>query len=407
MARSMAKAFICYRRADSEAWVGRLADDLKDKLGPSNVFRDIDSLRPGVEFRREIQRILNVTENIIVVIGPQWLTMKADDGARRIDVQDDNVRLEIEEALRSERKIIPALVGGAKMPSASELPESIRALAGRNAIEFTNRYWRNDVDLLLDTINDVKKRNLIYMISHSRVIILILLFATGIAGISLYAGWRYTESVKSDAGDDSRLEGAFYPRLQIFADFDADILIDNKPRSHVDHNSGFDYALAKVRVTDNAQMAIRANGFEKTVHLIEFCDLKLPECELRIGNDTRADIRSDDNELIKAMGSPSDIPHLVGELKSNPSHSARAWAAERLGYISDRSSVSDLLLAAQEDPDPYVQAQAASALGRIGDSSVLATLREAFQNYNKKESYGYMFEAAISSLEQVENLRRP
>jgi hypothetical protein len=47
----------------------------------------------------------------------------------------DFVRVEIELALRLDLPIIPVLVGGAKMPSERDLPESLADLAYRNGME--------------------------------------------------------------------------------------------------------------------------------------------------------------------------------------------------------------------------------------------------------------------------------
>ena len=69
---------------------------------------------------------------LLAVIGPRWLA--AEDDARRLDDPQDWVRLEIEAAMKREVRIIPVLVDGARMPSAGELPPSLRGLARRQAV---------------------------------------------------------------------------------------------------------------------------------------------------------------------------------------------------------------------------------------------------------------------------------
>jgi predicted ATPase len=55
-------------------------------------------------------------------------------------------------ALASEARVIPVLVGGARMPSEAELPGAIAPLALRNAVELQDRRWREDVDALVDVL---------------------------------------------------------------------------------------------------------------------------------------------------------------------------------------------------------------------------------------------------------------
>ena len=59
---------------------------------------------------------------LIAVIGPNWATAADGSGRRRLDKPDDFVRLEVGGALRRDIRVIPVLVGGAKMPDAHEFP---------------------------------------------------------------------------------------------------------------------------------------------------------------------------------------------------------------------------------------------------------------------------------------------
>jgi hypothetical protein len=65
----------------------------------------------------------------------------------------DYVRLEVETALGNAGvTVIPVLVGGARMPLSDELPESVRALSRRNALEVSDLRWRYDVGRLVGTL---------------------------------------------------------------------------------------------------------------------------------------------------------------------------------------------------------------------------------------------------------------
>jgi hypothetical protein len=48
--------------------------------------------------------------------------------------------------------VIPVLVRGAKMPTAEDLPEDLKELAYRNAVELTHARWRSDVQVLLQAL---------------------------------------------------------------------------------------------------------------------------------------------------------------------------------------------------------------------------------------------------------------
>jgi hypothetical protein len=152
-AASRPMIFVSYRREDSAGWVGRLAADLSERFGADNVFQDLQSIGPGVDFLDAIEERLRQTDCVLAVIGPTWLTVPArGGGGRRIDEPDDFVRLEIALALRSQLRVIPVLVGGAAMPLAGQLPEDLRALARRNAAELSDRRWSYDFDQLASAI---------------------------------------------------------------------------------------------------------------------------------------------------------------------------------------------------------------------------------------------------------------
>lgn len=129
----MPKLYISYRRADSSAMTGRIADSLTQAFGHDSVFLDVSSIPLGVDFRDYIQQIIAQTSVMLVIIGPQWLIVTDQSGRRRIDDTSDSIRIEIESALRTGIAILPILIEGARMPSVAELPASIAQLAYFNA----------------------------------------------------------------------------------------------------------------------------------------------------------------------------------------------------------------------------------------------------------------------------------
>jgi len=145
---SSARIFLNYRRADSAGWTRQLHGDLGERFGAERVFRDV-TIAPGVDFVDHIERVMDVCEVCIVVIGKRWLASPAADGRRRLDDPEDLVRVEIEHALaRSDVCVIPVLVDGAQMPADDDLPSGLRPLARRNACELSDTRWDYDVDVL-------------------------------------------------------------------------------------------------------------------------------------------------------------------------------------------------------------------------------------------------------------------
>ena len=76
----MAGIFISYRRDDSSGQAGRLYDRLASHFGKDQVFMDIDTLRPGVDFVKVINESVGSCEVLIAVIGKQWLTSTDEKG---------------------------------------------------------------------------------------------------------------------------------------------------------------------------------------------------------------------------------------------------------------------------------------------------------------------------------------
>src|SRR5215470_4230485 len=130
----MAKITISYRREDSMDITGRIFDRLTSRYGRETVFRDIDNVPPGLDFREHIRASIEESDVLMVVVGPRWMG-SGRHGQPRIRSETDYVRVEVEAALDRHIPVIPLLVGGADMPEPGQLPESIRDLAYRNAVE--------------------------------------------------------------------------------------------------------------------------------------------------------------------------------------------------------------------------------------------------------------------------------
>jgi hypothetical protein len=65
--------FISYRREDTAYIAGRLHDELAARFGDQQIFRDVDSMRPGTDFVTMIQDSVASSDALIVMIGDAWL----------------------------------------------------------------------------------------------------------------------------------------------------------------------------------------------------------------------------------------------------------------------------------------------------------------------------------------------
>ena len=146
------RVFLSYRREDSAAHAGRLADALRERLGADGVFLDVAAIRPGTDFTAAIDDALGSTDAVLVVIGPRWLSAAGDDGRPRLADPQDYVRREVAGALGSGLPVVPVLVGGASLPAAGDLPDELTALARRQAFVLDDTTWHRDVDGLLDSL---------------------------------------------------------------------------------------------------------------------------------------------------------------------------------------------------------------------------------------------------------------
>ena len=143
----MAKITISYRRDDSGVIAGRIFDRLITYYGVDTVFRDIDNIPPGMDYRKYINQAIESTDILLAIVGPQWAG-KGPDGRGRIHQANDLVRIEVEAALLKDIPVIPVLVASATMPQPEELPDGLQDFAFRNAVK---------VDALEDFDDHVKR----------------------------------------------------------------------------------------------------------------------------------------------------------------------------------------------------------------------------------------------------------
>jgi hypothetical protein len=243
------RVFVSYRRSDVGGHAGRLSDALVARLGHENVFHDVSAIAAGRDFTVEIDAALASSDAVLAVIGPGWLSAATPDGRRRLSQPDDFVRRELVQALGTKLPVVPVLVGGAELPSTSELPTELAGLARRQAVDIRDEAFHGDVDLLLQSLRGERPAT---PRSRGR-----LLMAAGVvlAAVGGTAAWLVLNQ-PSD-GDDGELTGCPTPAGAAWNS----ITLDGRPAAHVDDTAGS----VLITVNDAHWRAVEPGSWEVVV----------------------------------------------------------------------------------------------------------------------------------------------
>ena len=207
----MTTIFLSYRRADTIAYAGRLADALEARFGKGSVFQDIEAIAPGSNFAEAIDAAIARCAVLVVLIGDGWLSEAAADGARRLDDPGDFVRLEVSSALRAHRPVLPVLVEGAGVPPESALPADLRELARLQAIELSDTRWDYDVGRVGDAVARLAGGG---SLQHSKRTLMLATAGVLICGFGAVAAYKAYTRVPDIAGRWNLPNGSFWIVVQ-------------------------------------------------------------------------------------------------------------------------------------------------------------------------------------------------
>jgi hypothetical protein len=154
----MARIFINYRRDDTQGVAGRLFDYLALKYSRSELFMDVDAMKPGMDFVRQLDAQVSQCHVLLAVIGPHWLDARDQAGKRRLDNEKDSVRVELASALKRDIAVIPVLIEGTPMPPEESLPADLKPLARRHALELRHTRFNADADAIMHALEGVVPR---------------------------------------------------------------------------------------------------------------------------------------------------------------------------------------------------------------------------------------------------------
>jgi hypothetical protein len=124
-------------------YAGRLYDALSSRYGPKQVFLDLATIEPGMDFQENIQKAIAACDVVLVVIGRSWT-----DG---LENPSDFIRLEVSTALRLRKHVVPILVNDAAFPM--NLPVEVMPLTERQGFRIRDTDFHSDVERLCDVLN--------------------------------------------------------------------------------------------------------------------------------------------------------------------------------------------------------------------------------------------------------------
>ncbi len=120
----MSKIFFCYRQDVLPELAERIYDRLCEDFGGARIVKDVP---PGTNFLDYCDENIAKGDIILMVAGGEW--------ASRLNNIYDFTRLQIETALQRKSLLVPVLLEDTSMPEATALPESVRPLLFRQAVQ--------------------------------------------------------------------------------------------------------------------------------------------------------------------------------------------------------------------------------------------------------------------------------
>lgn len=131
-------AFISYRRSGGST-EARLIQTKLDQHG-LNAFLDVDDLRAG-HFDKALLKRIAEAPNFIVILSPHSLDRCSDER--------DWLRLEIVQAVETQRNIVPIIMPGFQFPKTETLPAELKDLPTYQSVNYSHDFFGAMIDRLL------------------------------------------------------------------------------------------------------------------------------------------------------------------------------------------------------------------------------------------------------------------
>ena len=143
------KIFLSYRREDSPGYVARLEDNIEHAFGAERVFRDVEDISGGAQWREVLEENLAMSGALVLVIGPHW----AEIWRKRADDEVNYVAFELERARELGIPVIPVTLNQASIPRDLDLG-SVTWLHDTQSYDISDVQgrWQNDVRGLIQNL---------------------------------------------------------------------------------------------------------------------------------------------------------------------------------------------------------------------------------------------------------------
>ena len=123
--------FISYRQRDSSSYCDRVYDRFRKEFRGNSVFRDTNDIPGGATWKGFIETKLRSSCVVVALIGRNW-----HKRGGRVAIHDpkDLVRRELQMAFALEIPVVPVIVGGARLPRRTQLPDELKRLLDIQAL---------------------------------------------------------------------------------------------------------------------------------------------------------------------------------------------------------------------------------------------------------------------------------
>ncbi len=154
----MPGVFISYRRSDASGEARSIYDRIRTHPSKPKVFLDVEAIKTGDLWQDSIDNALAQCDVMLVVIGPNWLTIASGAAKARLFDEEDRVAYEVCAALKRQGvRVVPLRVDGAALPTRAQLPEKLAGLLDSQDFEIRNRAFERDYRALEEDILGPRK----------------------------------------------------------------------------------------------------------------------------------------------------------------------------------------------------------------------------------------------------------
>jgi tetratricopeptide (TPR) repeat protein len=165
---------------------------------------DVDNIPVGLDFAEYLQSQVAACDAMLSIIGPNWSNVSDENGQRRLDDPNDFAVIEIAAALARDIPVVPVLTDGARMPKESELPDSLKPLARRHAVQVHRDNFGSDAEALVKKLREAldRKRPIraLFLRWNPKKLMVCGAILVGITGIALIVlnEWSSPDSPAAD-----------------------------------------------------------------------------------------------------------------------------------------------------------------------------------------------------------------